>query len=76
MNENILILSKKHGQLKLAITKMVRLAIKYMYEAPGEPNFDVRLSIIETLRTVTEGKVCSETPASRAKLSYVDLCGS
>ncbi|KAI5812849.1 PCI domain-containing protein [Pyronema omphalodes] len=65
MNENILILSKKHGQLKLAITKMVRLAIKYMYEAPGEPTFDVRLSIIEALRTVTEGKIFVEVERAR-----------
>lgn len=55
LNEQVLLLSKKHGQLKQAITKMVQVAMEFLPEAPNQ---DVKLSAIETLRTVTEGKVC------------------
>lgn len=54
LNEQILLLSKKHGQLKQATTKMVQVAMSFIEEAPNQ---DTKLSLIETLRTVTEGKV-------------------
>ena len=54
MNEQVLLLSKKHGQLKQATTKMVQVVMGFVDETP---NKDVKLSVIETLRTVTEGKV-------------------
>jgi 26S proteasome regulatory subunit N5 len=54
MNENVQVLSKKHGQLKIAITKMVQLVMKFL---PETPNIETKLSVIDTLRTVTEGKV-------------------
>lgn len=54
MNENIQVLSKKHGQLKIAITRMVQLVMQFL---PGTPNLETKLSVIDTLRTVTEGKV-------------------
>lgn len=56
MNEQVLLLSKKHGQLKQAITKMVQVVMGFLDDAP---NMDVKLTVIETLRTVTEGKVKS-----------------
>ena len=56
MNEQVLLLSKKHGQLKQATTKMVQAVIGWIDETP---NAEVKLSVIETLRTVTEGKVCT-----------------
>jgi 26S proteasome regulatory subunit N5 len=64
LNEQILLLSKKHGQLKQAITKMVQVAMSFIEEAP---NVDDKLSVIETLRTVTEGKVifCSKLCGER-----------
>jgi len=55
MNEQVLLLSKKHGQLKQAITKMVQVVFGFLDETP---NVETKLSLIETLRTVTEGKVC------------------
>jgi 26S proteasome regulatory subunit N5 len=58
MNENIQILSKKHGQLKLAITRMVQLVMKFL---PETPTIETKLSVIDTLRTVTEGKVSVPT---------------
>ncbi len=54
MNEQVLLLSKKHGQLKQAITKMVQVVFGFLDETP---NIETKLSVIETLRTVTEGKV-------------------
>lgn len=54
MNEHVLLLSKKHGQLKQAITKMVQTIMTFLDDTP---NLDTKLSVIETLRTVTEGKV-------------------
>lgn len=54
MNEQVLLLSKKHGQLKQAITKMVQVVMSFLDDTP---NIETKLSVIETLRTVTEGKV-------------------
>ena len=54
LNEQVLLLSKKHGQLKQATTKMVQVAMSFIEEAPDT---DKKLALIETLRTVTEGKV-------------------
>ncbi len=56
LNEQVLLLSKKHGQLKQATTKMVQVAMGFINDAPTP---EKKLSIIETLRTVTEGKVYS-----------------
>ena len=52
----MLLLSKKHGQLKQAITKMVQVVMGFLDETPS---VEVKLNVIETLRTVTEGKVCA-----------------
>ena len=49
-------MSKKHGQLKQAITKMVQVVMGFLDDAPS---LDTKMSVIETLRTVTEGKVHS-----------------
>lgn len=54
LNDQVLLLSKKHAQLKQATTKMVQTVMKFLDETPSQ---EVKLSVIETLRTVTEGKV-------------------
>lgn len=54
MNEHVQMLSKKHGQLKQATTKMVQTVMGFLDETP---DIDSKLSVIETLRNVTEGKV-------------------
>jgi 26S proteasome regulatory subunit N5 len=54
LNEQVLLLSKKHGQLKQAITKMVQVVMSFLEDTP---NVETKLSVIEALRTVTEGKV-------------------
>ena len=59
LNEQVLLLSKKQAQLKQAITRMVQVVMGFLEETP---NLDVKLSVIQTLRTVTEGKVSCTTP--------------
>jgi 26S proteasome regulatory subunit N5 len=54
LNEQVLLLSKKHGQLKQAITKMVQVVMGFLDDAPS---MEKKMQVIETLRTVTEGKV-------------------
>ncbi len=58
MNEQVLLLSKKHGQLKQATTKMVQTVMGFLDDTP---DVATKLSVIETLRTVTEGKVCTRS---------------
>ncbi|KAF2839182.1 PCI-domain-containing protein [Patellaria atrata CBS 101060] len=62
LNEQVLLLSKKHGQLKQATTKMVQVVMGFLDDAP---NLDTKLSTIETLRTVTEGKIFVEVERAR-----------
>ncbi|KAJ9622725.1 proteasome regulatory particle subunit [Taxawa tesnikishii (nom. ined.)] len=62
LNEQVLLLSKKHGQLKQAITKMVQESMGFLEDAP---NTEAKLSLIETLRTVTEGKIFVEVERAR-----------
>lgn len=54
MNDSVLMLSKKHGQLKQSITQMVQKVMKIMDDTP---DLETKLSVIQMLRTVTEGKV-------------------
>lgn len=75
MNEQVLLLSKKHGQLKQATTKMVQKVMTFLDDTP---NLETKLSVIETLRTVTEGKV-GDTQAekwTRRLMLAPDLCRS
>ncbi|KAL2257732.1 hypothetical protein VTK26DRAFT_9252 [Humicola hyalothermophila] len=62
LNDQTLVLSKKHGQLKQAITKMVQTVMGFLDETP---NMETKLSVIETLRTVTEGKIFVEVERAR-----------
>jgi 26S proteasome regulatory subunit N5 len=57
LNSSISTLSKKHGQLKTAIQAMVEQAIGWLDEIKERDGTERWLELIETLRTVTEGKV-------------------
>ncbi|KAK4691295.1 26S proteasome regulatory subunit N5, partial [Lecanoromycetidae sp. Uapishka_2] len=70
LNEQILLLSKKHGQLKQATTKMVQVAMSFIAEAPDN---EKKLSLIETLRTVTEGKIFVEVERARVTRILSDM---
>jgi hypothetical protein len=54
LNEHILILTKRRNQLKQAVTKMIQEAFTYVDQTPDR---ETKLKFIETLRTVTAGKV-------------------
>ncbi|KAI1616384.1 26S proteasome regulatory subunit N5 [Exophiala viscosa] len=70
LNEQVLLLSKKHGQLKQAITAMVQEVMKFLDDTP---NLDTKLSIIETLRTVTEGRIFVEVERARITRILSDI---
>jgi hypothetical protein len=57
LNSSINALSKKHGQLKDAIQAMVELAMTWLDEIKQRDGLERWLELVETLRTVTEGKV-------------------
>lgn len=53
VNAYLQILSKKHGQLRQAVQKMVERAMEMVQESTGKEKLD----LIETLRDISEGKV-------------------
>jgi 26S proteasome regulatory subunit N5 len=59
-------LTKKRGQLKQAVTKMVQEAFTYVDKIA---DMDTKLKLIDTLRTVTAGKIYVEI--ERARLSRI-----
>jgi 26S proteasome regulatory subunit N5 len=70
LNEQILLLSKKHGQLKQAATKMVQVVMSFLDDTPS---LDTKLTVIETLRTVTEGKIFVEVERARVTRILSDI---
>ena len=54
LNENIIALTKRRSQLKAAVTKMVQECCTYVDKMPTKEH---QLKLIDTLRTVTAGKV-------------------
>ncbi|PTB64737.1 hypothetical protein BBK36DRAFT_1123028 [Trichoderma citrinoviride] len=70
MNEQTLVMSKKHSQLKQAITKMVQTVVGFLDETP---DLKTKLSVIETLRTVTEGKIFVEVERARVTKILSDI---
>ncbi|PVD34828.1 hypothetical protein C0Q70_06107 [Pomacea canaliculata] len=62
LNENIVLLTKKRGQIKQAVTKMIQEACTYVEKTP---NLDIKLKLIDTLRTVTAGKIYVEIERAR-----------
>lgn len=67
LNEQIITLSKKRSQLKAAITKMVQECYGFIKDNKL-PSREIELKLIETLRTVTEGKIYVEV--ERARLTH------
>lgn len=65
LNEHIVILSKRRSQLKQAVTKMVQECCNYIDKTP---NREIMIKLIETLRSVTEGKIYVEV--ERARLTH------
>lgn len=70
MNDQVLVLSKKHSQLKQATTKMVQTVMGFLDDTP---DLKTKLSVIETLRTVTEGKIFVEVERARVTKTLSDI---
>ena len=54
LNETMTAMSKKRGQLKQAIVKMIDEAILYLNATPDK---DTKIALIQNIRSVTDGKV-------------------
>ncbi|KAJ7193362.1 PCI domain-containing protein [Mycena pura] len=68
LNFNVLLLCKKHGQLKAAIQAIVELVMGWLEDVKKSAGTDKWLELVQTLRTVTEGKIFLETPRARVTL--------
>ncbi|XWS42950.1 hypothetical protein CRYUN_Cryun16bG0057800 [Craigia yunnanensis] len=62
LNEQIVNLSKKRGQLKQAVTAMVQQAMQYIDETPDT---ETRIELIKTLNSVSAGKIYVEIERAR-----------
>lgn len=65
-----MLLSKKHGQLKQATTNMVQVVMSFL---DATPDLATKLTVIETLRTVTEGKIFVEVERARVTRILSDI---
>jgi len=54
LEEHVVLLSKRRGQLRQVIQSFVRQAMGYIEKTPDKAT---KVSLIKTLQTVTEGKV-------------------
>lgn len=54
LNEHIVLLTKRRSQIKQAVTKMIQECCTYVDQMPDKKT---KLELIDTLRTVTAGKV-------------------
>ncbi|XP_078457602.1 26S proteasome non-ATPase regulatory subunit 12 [Lampetra fluviatilis] len=66
LNENIIIMTKRRSQLKQAVAKMVQQCCEYVEKTP---DLQTKLKLIDTLRTVTAGKIYVEI--ERARLTRI-----
>jgi len=66
LNEKIIDLTKKRAQLKQAVAKMVTECCTFLDQAPDK---ETKMKLIDTLRTVTAGKIYVEN--ERARLTHI-----
>lgn len=61
LNENLVLISKRRGQLKTAVQKMVQAAMEFVEKLEGA----AKRSLIDTLIEITEGKIYVEVEGAR-----------
>ncbi|GBP33610.1 26S proteasome non-ATPase regulatory subunit 12 [Eumeta japonica] len=66
LNDHIVLLSKRRSQLKQAVVRMVQECCTYVDKTPDK---ETKIKLIETLRTITEGKIYVEV--ERARLTHI-----
>ncbi|KAG7011145.1 26S proteasome non-ATPase regulatory subunit 12-like A [Cucurbita argyrosperma subsp. argyrosperma] len=62
LNDQIVLLSKRRGQLKQAVTAMVQQAMQYIDETP---DIETKIQLITTLNNVSAGKIYVEIERAR-----------
>ncbi|XP_050380987.1 26S proteasome non-ATPase regulatory subunit 12 homolog A-like [Argentina anserina] len=62
LNDQILVLSKRRGQLKQAVTALVQQAMQYIDQTP---DLETRIELIKTLNNVSAGKIYVEIERAR-----------
>ncbi|KAK1272449.1 hypothetical protein QJS04_geneDACA012259 [Acorus gramineus] len=62
LNDQIILLSKRRGQLKQAVTAMVQQAMQYIDETP---DIETRIELIKSLNSVSAGKIYVEIERAR-----------
>eukprot|EP00123_Amoebidium_parasiticum_P015310 comp22891_c0_seq1/m.36181 comp22891_c0_seq1/g.36181 ORF comp22891_c0_seq1/g.36181 comp22891_c0_seq1/m.36181 type:complete len:450 (-) comp22891_c0_seq1:59-1408(-) len=70
LQEQIVMLSKRRGQLKLAVTKMVQKACEFVDKMP---TLELKLELIDTLRDVTAGKIYVEIERARLTMQLAHI---
>ncbi|CCK69496.1 proteasome regulatory particle lid subunit RPN5 KNAG_0C03920 [Huiozyma naganishii CBS 8797] len=70
LDEQLMLLSKKHGQLKLSIQFMIQ---KVMEQLDSLKDLSVKVKAIETIRTVTENKIFVEVERARVTKQLVQI---
>ena len=70
LNDNIVLFVKKRSQLKQAVTKMVQECCTYVEKTP---DLETKLKLIDTLRTVTEGKIYVENERARLTMTLAKI---
>jgi 26S proteasome regulatory subunit N5 len=61
LNENLVLISKRRGQLKTAVQKMVQTAMEFVERLEGAE----KRALIDTLIEITEGKIYVEVEGAR-----------
>jgi len=70
LNEHIKQLTRRRGQLKQAVVKLVQEVCNYIDELPSE---ELKYELIDTLRSVTEGKIYVEVERARLTLKLARM---
>ncbi|KAJ5073406.1 26s proteasome non-atpase regulatory subunit 12 [Anaeramoeba ignava] len=70
LNENLQILSKKRSQSKVVVQKICQAAINLIDRTPDK---ETKIELIQTLRTVTEGKIHVEVERATVTLIYAKI---
>ncbi|EDO38521.1 predicted protein [Nematostella vectensis] len=70
LNEHIILLTKRRSQLKQAVTKMIQESYTYIDQTP---DMETKLKLIDTLRTVTAGKIYVEIERARLTMMLAKI---
>ncbi|KAL9230553.1 hypothetical protein vseg_005891 [Gypsophila vaccaria] len=70
LNDQIILLSKRRGQLKQAVTAMVQQAMQYIEQTP---DLETRVELIKTLNSVSAGKIYVEIERARLVKSLAKI---